>query len=123
MPVGRHRLYWERYVYVQDDAILDVLTVNVPLDESAIEQAFDYPTAVTFPTAGAWTVDRTESVWKGASLRQPAYSKKNQMEMTLTGPGVLRYCLQIGGDGSNSGLSVSLDSRETFQGWGPRLFK
>jgi hypothetical protein len=123
VPAGRYRLFWERFVSPRDNEILDAVTVNDALDEVAIQQALDFPAVVIFPKAGEWTVDRTESVLGGASLRQPAYSQENQMEMTVTGPAVLRFALNIGGAGSISGLDVRNGSTVVYQGWGNRLYQ
>jgi hypothetical protein len=117
IPAGRHRVYWEGFGW-HTEGYLDAVKVNSPVDYPAISEALNFPGAVSFPTAGEWSVDSGVSLLGGTSLRQPAYTSAGAMDLTVTGPGVFRFALRRGGDGSSSGINIQNGKQQVYGGYG-----
>ncbi len=111
VPAGSHRIDW--HATGERDGRIDRCLVNIPMDMSELRQAVDFPGDFSFPGFGQWTVDRTTSLTGGASLL--GYGP---MKIPVKGPAVLQYALNIGGDGSGSGIRVKEGFNTLFDGWG-----
>ncbi|MES2466581.1 MAG: hypothetical protein V4675_04705 [Verrucomicrobiota bacterium] len=103
------------------EALLDSVTV-APLDGAAAQAAVDYPGPISFPGYGEWSVDDENSVIGTSSLRQPI-SPDASMSFPVTGPAVVRYCMNMQQGGTNTGLTITSGTTVLSEDWGLRNYR